>query len=365
MHAGGAERVAALLCNAWASAGHDVVLMPTYSNRGDCVYLLDRRVSLEFLADVVGVKTNKAGGRLLRFVKLRGYIKGFDPHVVISFLTHVNVVAILASAGMRIPVIVSERAYPPKLSLHWGWSVMRRVTYRRASSVVAQTNVTKDWLERHCPGSNVEVIPNPIVLPLPECEPVIHPRTAVAPDRKLMLAVGRLAPEKNFTLLLDVFARLVKKFPQWDMAILGEGPERQSLEAKWIALGLQSRVFMPGRVGNVGAWYKRADLYVMSSLYEGFPNTLLEAMAHGAPPVSFDCQTGPSEIIHHGQNGLLVPLAGGADGLVSELEGLMTNESRRKFMGKAAEDVRRRFEMAKIETLWDKMIEACVASDKP
>ena len=212
---------------------------------------------------------------------------------MVSFLTHVNVVAIIAAMGMNVPVIVSERSYPPLLPLHWFWSVMRRLTYPRASCVVAQTGIIREWLEKYCPGSRVKVIPNPVVWPLPQDKPIVEPQAWVAPDRKALLAVGRLGPEKGFDLLLDAFAGVVKNFPDWDLVILGEGPEREALEAKRAVLGLEGLVFMPGRVGNVGAWYERADLYVMTSRYEGFPNTLAEALAHGLPAVSIDCETGP------------------------------------------------------------------------
>ena len=122
-----------------------------------------------------------------------------------------------------------------------------------------------------------------------------------------MLAAGRLAPEKGFNSLIEAYASILQKHPNWNLAIVGEGSERQKLQSLIDAKGITSRVHMPGWAGNMADWYARADLYVMTSSFEGFPNTLAEALAHGIPAVSFDCDAGPRDIIHHGQDGLLVP----------------------------------------------------------
>ena len=356
MQGGGAERVAALLCNAWAETGHEVALMPTFVGRGECVYPLDARVRLEFLADHVRTTNKTVWTSLWRFWALRKAIRDFSPDVVVSFLTHVNVVAIIAAMGMDVPVIVSERSYPPLLPLNWFWSLMRRLTYSMASCVVVQTGIVREWIEKYCPGSRVKVIPNPVAWPLSLDKPIVEPQAWVAQDRKLLLSVGRLGPEKGFDLLLDALASVVKDFPDWDLVILGEGPEREALEAKRVALGLAGRVFMPGRAGNVGAWYERADLYVMTSRYEGFPNTLLEAMAYGLPVVSFDCEAGPRDIIRHEVNGLLVAPGKGDEGLAAALRCLMRNDALLSRMGEAACEVRERFSMETVKEFWAEVL---------
>jgi glycosyltransferase involved in cell wall biosynthesis len=352
MQGGGAERVAALLCNAWAEEGHEVILMPTFSGRGECIYQLDPGVRLKYLSDLTGTTRKAVWISFQRLLALRQAIKSYAPDVVVSFLTRVNVVAIVAATGTGVPVIVSERIYPPLCPLPWFWSVMRRMTYPRASCLVAQTEMAREWLEEHCPGSRVKVIPNPVMWPLPINKPVMKPQDWVPPDRKLLLAVGRLHRQKGFDLLLAAFSDLVKDFPDWDLVILGEGSERRSLEAKRAALGLERHVLMPGRAGNVSSWYERADLYVMTSLYEGFPNTLLEAMAHGVPAVSFDCDAGPRDLIRHEVNGVLVPLADGVEGLVAGMRYLMRNDVLRCRMGEAACEVREKFSMGTVKDGW-------------
>lgn len=123
----------------------------------------------------------------------------------------------------------------------------------------------------------------------------------------MLLAVGRLVEGKGFGPLIETFSRLAQDFPDWMLVILGEGPDREALEHQVQSVGLVGRIRLPGQAGNASRWYKAADLYVMSSRSEGFPNTLIEAMTHGLPTASFDCDTGPRNIIHHGMDGLLVP----------------------------------------------------------
>lgn len=356
MQGGGAERVAATLCNHWAETGHKVTLVPTFSGRGDCFYPLDERVHLEYLADRVGNRSRSAFNKIRRFITLRRMIRESNPDVVVSFFPYVNVAAVLTSWNLQIPVVVSERTYPPAILLGSALELLRRLTYRRASSVVVQTQRTLQWLEVCCSSARGRVIPNPVIYPLPCGEPVVNPSTVVARTRRLALAVGRLGKEKGFDQLIEAFGALALQNPEWDLIILGEGSERKNLEQLRDCLGMKSRVHLPGRVGNPGDWYALADMYVMSSHFEGFPNTLLEAMAHGLPAVSFDCETGPADIIRHGVDGFLVPPSEGVEGLARAMDTLMRDEGMRQRMGEEAIAVRDRFSAQRIMAEWDEVL---------
>ncbi|HVL76504.1 MAG TPA: glycosyltransferase, partial [Noviherbaspirillum sp.] len=171
---------------------------------------------------------------------------------------------------------------------------------------------------------------------------------------------GRLSEEKNFDLLIDVFTRLAPRHPDWDLVILGEGPERAALEGKVGIAGLRRRVFLPGRVGNMGRWYERADLYVMTSRFEGFPNTLVEAMSYGLPAVSFDCDTGPRDIIRPGIDGLLIR-PGDLAALEAALGSLMTGTSERQAFARAALCTRERFSVERISSMWEQLFGQCAS----
>ena len=356
MQVGGAERVAALLCNHWAEQGHQVTLMPTFSGRGECLYPLNERVRLDYLADRVGSRSRSVLTKGRRLIALRRAVRELSPDAIVSFLPHVNVAAVLAAWGQRIPVVVSERIHPPAMPLGIGLEVLRRFAYPRATCVIVQTQRTLSWLRDCCPQSCGRVIPNPVVYPLPVGQPNLDPAALVDKARRVVLAVGRLEKQKGFDQLLVAFGALAPRYSGWDLVILGEGPERERLEAQRDHLGLSGRVHLPGRAGNPGDWYARADLYVMSSRFEGFPNTLVEAMAYGLPAVSFDCETGPADIIRDGVDGYLVPLDEGAQGLAHAMDHLMGDEEKRRQMGHAATAVRERFSMGRVMAAWDEVL---------
>jgi len=357
MGTGGAERVAANLANAWAERGDRVTLLVTYSSGGVCDYTLSDKVELKYLATEVGHQGRGLLTYMRRFLTLRKHICAARNGVVVSFLTNVNVAALLAGCCIRTPIIVCERSYPPMLPVGVVWDRMRRWTYPHAAQVVMQTRLGLSWLNEEIHQARGRVIPNPIFYPLTATPPHLTPSSHVAPGRKILLAVGRLSEEKGFDLLLDAFARLAPDQPDWDLVMLGEGTQRAFLEAKRTSLRLDGRVHMPGRAGNVGDWYSIADLYVMSSRVEGFPNTLGEAMAHGCASVSFDCNTGPRDLIRHGEDGYLVRPVGDVDALTNALCRLMGDHALRAQMASKAIEVTERYSMGLVLDMWDRLID--------
>ena len=166
-------------------------------------------------------------------------------------------------------------------------------------------------------------------------------------SRHTLLAVGRLVYQKGFDRLLSGFSQLAALFPKWDLVILGEGRLRGKLEQQVENLKLQNRVYLPGVVGNIGDWYEQADLYVMTSRFEGFPNTLIEGLAYGLPVVSVDCETGPRDILRHHIDGLLVP-QDDETALVDALRCLMADERMRHQFGSRAVEARQRFSVDRV-----------------
>ena len=356
MGSGGAERVASTLSNYWVEKGYRVTLMPTFSGRGDCIYHLDDRVELEFLADRVSSTKQSIWNRLCRFWVLRKAIQQYNPDVIVSFLTNVNVVAVLSAFGSKTPVIVSERTYPPKYPLGFALEILRRLVYPYAAAVVLQTEQGLAWLKGRVSQNNGVVIPNPVTYPMVDSTPIVMPKNIINEARKICLAVGRLEEGKRFSEIISAFNTIASKFPDWDLVILGEGPERDHLEQKASCLGLQDRVYFPGRVGNVSDWYFCAEAYVMNSRFEGFPNTLLEAMAHGMPVISSDCDTGPKEIITDSIDGLLVDTFGVQSELSSAMEKIFEDPIFSRSLGRSATGVRKKFSMDSIGSKWDDLI---------
>ena len=351
---GGAERVVANLANYWASLGWAVTVVTVAPQARD-FYVLDAGVGRRCL-DLAG----QGGGLLAGVVRtarraraLRRVLREVQPAVALSAMHTANVVLALAARGLPgVRTVGSEHNFPPKAPMGVVWETLRRHAYGHLHAVVALTHECAHWLERHSHARRVLVIPNPVVWPLSQHAPLVNPATSCAPGRQILLGVGRLSEEKNFTTLIAIFARLAPLHPDWDLVILGEGAQRAALSAQVQAGGLEQRVFLPGSVGNMGDWYAHASLYAMSSHFEGFPNTLVEAMAYGVPAVSFDCDTGPRDIIRHGIDGVLVA-PGDVEGMASALDTLMRDSRVRARFAQRAVDARERFSMEKISRMWE------------
>jgi glycosyltransferase involved in cell wall biosynthesis len=166
--------------------------------------------------------------------------------------------------------IGAERTYPPFSELSPVWRVARPLAYGRLNAVVAQTEQAAVWLRTRTLARRIEVINNPLIEG-GRAGPVVDP--GVLPgEARVLLAVGRLSAEKQYEALIGAFDRLASSRPDWRLVILGEGPQRDLLEQRRGAAVHGDRVHLLGRVANVDEWSARAQLFVMSSRFEGFPN---------------------------------------------------------------------------------------------
>lgn len=358
LHAGGAERVAVDLANQWHIHGHDVVVVTQTDSSGD-VYELNRhieRVSMR-TAGLQGALAN-----LRRIYALRRLMQKYRPDIVLGMMTTASILSVIAGMGLPCKIIATEHTHPPSQTLSSLWLKLRRRTYPRAAKVVALTRDTASWIANHVPGSDMAVIPNAVHWPLANGEPRVAP--PARNGRSHLLAVGRLHTDKGFDILIDAFRDLAAVFPDWDLVILGEGAERESLQARIDAAELNARISMPGRVGNMQEWYAACDIYVLSSRVEGLSNSLLEAMACGMPSVAFDCETGPREIIRPDIDGVLVTPVEDPHALAAALSGLMQNQQARKALASRAIDVRDRFSMRRILSLWQEVFNSIRHQDK-
>lgn len=352
---GGAERVTTNLANYWVERGWRITII-TLAGREQDFYALHpgvRRVALALAGESRGM----AGGvvqNVKRIRALRRVLRAERPDVALALMTTANVLLAWAAAGLRLRRCGSERVHPPQLPLGRGWESLRRVSYGRLDAVTALTAKSATWIRAHTRARRVSVIPNAVPWPLPEQAQFLLPTNFLPDARRVVLAVGRLTPQKGFDVLIATFAELAGSFPDWDLVIIGEGEQRPALEQAVALTGLRGRVHLPGRAGNLATWYARADLYVMTSRFEGFPNSLAEAMAHGLPAVSFDCDTGPGDIIRHEVDGLLVPAQDTA-ALNEALGRLMGDAMLRTRLAARAIEVRERFSLNRIAALWEEL----------
>lgn len=355
LSSGGAERVTATLANYWAARGWDVTVVTVAASERD-FYELEGSVS----RIPMGLDTHSGHWvralfeNMRRVLVLRKLLNEVRPDVAVAMMPRANSILALAGRLAGVSTVGSERIYPPAIPLGAIWEAVRRRAYRLLSALVAQTNDAADWLHANAPAPRIAVIPNPVRYPLPVSAPRMPPveTTGTLAGERVLLSVGRLEEQKGFDLLLEAFAKAVSVHPEWSLVILGQGRLGSMLAEKAVELGVGDRVALPGVVGNVGEWFEAADAYVLASHFEGFPNTLLEAMAHGLPSIAVDCRTGPADIIEDKVNGLLVPEYDSEE-LIRALDWIMGDDSLRIRLSAHALEVRQRFAVETIAEQWE------------
>lgn len=347
---GGAERVLSLLANQWAARGRRITLI-TLAAIGADEYRLHpaiQRVGLDVRSESRG-PFEALASNARRWRRLRAALRRARPDMVISFMAETNLLTLASCLGLGVPVVVSERVDPRMYSIGRLRSSLRRWLYPRARAVVVQTERAGEWMRRRVPGARVHVVPNPALAP------ESGDGAPAGREGRWIVAMGRLTRQKGFDLLLRAFARCASGHRGWSLVILGEGEERARLSALRDSLGLAGTVELPGQVENPTEWLRRADLFVLPSRFEGFPNALLEAMALGLAAIAADCPSGPAEIVEHGRSGLLVPPED-VDALAAAMHRLMGDEEERRRLGSRAVEITRRYDPGRVTDLWERVI---------
>lgn len=359
LEGGGAQRVVVNLANHFAELGWEVRVV-TLASAADDAYALSGSVD-RLVLDLAGRSATPVAGLLQnvrRIRALRKILYQTRPDVAVAMMASANILLAFAALGLPgIRTVGSERIHPPQSPLGGLWELLRRFSYAWLDAVVALTAKSAEWITENTRAKQVVVIPNAAIWPLPKYPPHVPPEVVCRPGRRVVLGVGRLDGQKGFDWLIAAFSEVAQGHPQWDLVIVGDGPQVADLRAQISQTGLAQRVFLPGRAGNVSDWYARADVYVLSSRYEGFPNTLVEAMAQGLPVISFTCDTGPEDLVRQNVDGILVQ-TGDVLALASALQKLMDEPQARTQLAARAVEVRERFSMDRVANLWSHLFQA-------
>jgi GalNAc-alpha-(1->4)-GalNAc-alpha-(1->3)-diNAcBac-PP-undecaprenol alpha-1,4-N-acetyl-D-galactosaminyltransferase len=346
---GGAQRALADMANFWTRLNWDVTIATWSGCEIPDFYAIDGHIGR------VALSARRAPARtshfaalrhlIARMARLRRLVADQKPDAVLSFIDVSNVLTILASAALGARVVVCERTDPSlNYTISRFWKCLRRLTYRWAGAVVAQTGDAARWLDRQC-GVRSLVIPN-----------AIRRMPDVGVSRSpTILAVGRLTSEKGIDTVLRAFALICGRFPDWRVVIAGDGPERTALVSLRDQLGLAGRVEFVGQVRDVENRLATAGLVVHASRREGFPNAVLEAMAMGAPVICTDCRSGPSDLIQDRINGRLIAVDD-VPGLAGAVTELIENPGLRLRLSSEAVKVRQSYEQNMIMERWNAVL---------
>ena len=340
LSSGGAERVLSILANYFAEDKDYEVVIVTIA-KSDSFYSLHKNVK-HIKLGLLKKSNNFLQSILNSFERIKALVQIFkeeNPDIIISFMTHTNILSTIAAKIVRKKIIISERiAYDYHKSKVL--NILRRLIYPLSNGFVTQTySDLKNYafLKHPC------VIYNPVKF---------ESFDANIKKQKIVLGVGRLEKQKGFDILIKAFHKVGRD--DWKLVIAGDGSEREKLE-KLIKELRAANIELIGTTKDIFEWYKRASIFVLSSNREGFPNVLIEAMSMGCAVVSFDCPYGPGEIIKDGVNGLLIENQN-SQALETAIKRLIEDQGLRERLSSEAVKVREIYNIKNIASKWKKII---------
>jgi len=297
-----------------------------------------------------------------RVLRLQRWLDDQNVGLAIGVTSLPAIKLLFAARLLGVPCVVSERNYPPLKRIGRLWSGLRRLSYPWAALHLVQTRAVGTWMAAHLGAHRQLLLPNPVQWPLTRFHPSLEPQHWLAArgcqaSDPLLLAVGTKADQKGFDRLVRWWMSLAQADSRLQLVIVGldEAPYHgrdQQADLRTLLVDqpdLQARLHFPGRVGNLADWYARAQLFVLSSRYEGFPNVLLEAMAAGCCCVAADCPQGPADLIQDGVNGRLMPDTASDAQWLQVLTGLLADAGERQRLAAQAVDVRKVYAPAALQ----------------
>lgn len=295
-NAGGSERMTVLLANELVKRGYKISVICWQDASGvffelskeiTVYYLFKKKLSNIFLA---------YPATLFKFFRR---ITSLRPDFIIDVCSAMSLVSLpTAKVLLGIPVITWEH-FNSKIN----WNPVTSPAARWLSSklsklIVVLTSDDETYFKKKYSAKNVITIYNPVTA---------NQRISYDPNRKVILTIGRLTHQKGFDILIDIWKKLHKRFPDWKVIIVGEGELKSELQTLIKEMKLENCIEIKPFEKNIIRYYEQCSMYAMTSRFEGLPLVLIEACANGIPIISFDCETGPKHIVENGVNGFLIP----------------------------------------------------------
>lgn len=344
---GGAERVIVNLANYFSEKSYETLLVTSYYSLHEYSLCSSvRRLSLE----KEEIQQSRIKRNLSRIKKLREICKKEKPDVLVSFMKEPNFRAILATRGLHIKTIVSVRNDPCMEYSGTEGKIVGKVLLPLADGCVFQTKDAKNWFPKRLQNKS-RIIYNAVKEEFYQVER--------KPQRGEIVTCGRLTSQKNHAMLIEAFAEVTKKIPYATLKIYGEGTLRKTLQEQINTLNLQDKVSLLGVTDNVTRALETADLFVLSSDFEGMPNALMEAMAEGVPSISTDCPCGgPKELFGDELSVQMIPVGDSKELSNKIIEYFENKEETKKKLSDKFKETAQKFRPSKINKQWDDYIDS-------
>ena len=351
---GGSERVMSIVANKMQKRGYEVEIICL--NDQIVFYPINEGIKITHVEVEAGTKSLPK--KLWWF---RKYIKKTQPDVVIAFMVSVYTVTLLALMGVDIPVISSVRNDPAYSNLRK--KITRKILLPRSAHVVVQTQQIKEFFNKNI-QKKTTVIYNPVnerVFETSYDNDNDDDNSGLRmKDERLnrIISVGRLYPQKDQKMMIEAFAKVSERFPDWKLVIFGEGPEREALESLVERLKVKDKVLLPGRSENIIDELNKSKIFCLSSIYEGMSNALVEAICVGLPIVTTKV-SGTEELIKDGENGFIVNI-GDTDAMAEALTKILEDENLQKQFSENNKAQTIKFETNTIVDQWENLVNSVV-----
>lgn len=351
--AGGLERNIIRLANNLARSGRNVELITFDFSNATSFYEIDKAVHWHKVAISVPHGPINFFDRIKLILKIRQILKNSNARLVICFHHGILFRFMMAAFFTKTKIVASERNSLElykyiKLSK---WNANFLLMYFVKKITVQFESYVSDYprpMQKH-----IVHIPN-AVFPVSKFS---HPGVPTKEGKFVLLSVGRLCQQKNYAALIKAFSKLSPQFPEWDLVIVGEGGGRTELEDIIANEGLHDKVLLPGAFDNVEKWYSSSHLFCLPSRWEGFPNSLAEALSHGLPAVVYSECAGCRDMVTNGENGFLAVGNGDVVSLQHALYSLMSDGNIRKRMGAASAKSVKCYHPDEVFPLWETMLD--------
>lgn len=338
---GGTERMTSLLANALYERGHEVHIASFLGGGSQPFFHIDSGIPIHYLA---GAKDGFFLYRdRLRIIRLRKLYREYRPDVIIVVDAGRSRIYAPATRGFKT---ITWEHFNIFYSKNPRTRRSRRLAARHSDCIVTLTRRDAEGYIHKLNARKVVCIPNPITIDCSEPSPL---------TARTILSMGRVVPQKGQDLLVRAWHRIADKTGGWKLRIVGDGPLLNEVKEYVEKNGLSGSVEFLPTTKDVLAMYRQASIYAMSSRFEGLPLVLIEAQSMGLPIVSFDCLTGPAEIVEDGRNGILVPPLD-VEALAEALLSLIRDDRRRKEFSDNALTAASRFDYGKIVGQWEKLL---------
>ncbi|MDP4510547.1 glycosyltransferase family 4 protein [Nonomuraea turcica] len=369
---GGTIRTVVNQANAMAEAGHEVEIVSVVRRRTKPQFAIDKRVALSALVDQRdGVAADSLARKVWR--RARGKMVPYGEFAAEYFTERVETAVIDYVSGLHDGILVTTRPALNLISARRAGKGVIRVAQEHMN-LAAYHPAVRDQISRHYGRFDAVV-----VLTETSCAeyrallartPVVRiPNAVHMDDRKhsdqsnpIVIAVGRLVPQKGFDMLIDAFAAVAADYPGWRLRIFGTGPSQDRLQERIDEHAMGERIALMGRSDRIHEELARASIYALSSRIEGLPMAMIEAMGHALPIAAFDCLTGPADVLTPGKDGLLVPPRD-VEALAAALRRLMGDGELRRRLGAAAAETALDYTPEMVMPLWEDLFAALLSGE--